>query len=175
MSATGKVWRILVGVASLVVAFRMTFVVDSGTTRSWEPAARYAWGIGLLALMLFGVGMLALVIRPLLSDDQEPVKWFPTLAEMRGPRSAWIVIAAGALLLCVVFILPSSSMIRARAAFSAMGIILVLGAQIRPDALWNAGTTRRWRASFGDRGTVWMCTLIGIAIVVWSWFFQPGS
>lgn len=175
MSATGRVWRILVGIVSLVVGFRMAFVVDSGTTRSWGPAARYAWGIGLLALMLIGVGMLALVIRPLLSDNEEPVKWFPTLAEMRGPRSAWIVIAAGALLLCVVFILPSSSIIRARAAFSSMGVILVLGVQIRPDALWNAGSTRTWRALFGDRGTVWMCTLIGIAIVVWSWLFQPGS
>lgn len=173
MTTPAKVWRVLVGIASLVVGFRMAFVVDSGTTRSWEPAARYAWGIGLLGLMLFGVGMLALVIRPLLTG--ETVKWFPSRAEIHSPRSAWIVIVAGAILLCVVLILPSSSMIRARAAFSAMGIILVLGVQIRPDALWNAGSTRTWRALFGDRATVWMCTLIGIAIVVWSWFFQLGS
>ena len=173
MSATSRVWRIVVGLVSLAVSFRMAFVVDSGTPRSWLPLARYVWGIGLIALMLFGIGLLAQVIRPLLTG--ETVKWFPSRAEIQGPRSAWIVIAAGALFLAVVLILPSSSMIRARAAFSAMGIILVLGVQIRPDALWNAGSTRTWRALFGDRGTVWMCTLIGIAIVVWSWLFQPGS
>ena len=84
------------------------------------------------------------------------------------------MIGIGLLLVTGVLLLPNT-LIRARAAFSAMGVILILLVQIRPDSFWNAGSTQRWRIVVGDFGTVWICTLIGLVIIVASWVANPSG
>jgi hypothetical protein len=169
-TAAGRLWRILAGLLGLAAGYWMAHLIDLGTTTHWRPILRYSWVIGMLALMFFGVGSLAQVVRPLLGEDE--AKWFPERGQIWGPRSAWKVIVVGAILLAVVLVLPWKSIVQARAAVSAMGVILVLMAQIRPDSLWNAGSTRGWRALFGDRATVWLLTTIGVGIAVCSWLVR---
>ena len=91
------------------------------------------------------------------------------------PRSAWVVIGVGASLLGVTLLLPWHSNVQARAAVTAIGVVDLLGAQLRPAAMWNAGSTRLWRDVFGDELTVWLLTAIGIAIVVFAWTVRMGQ
>ena len=95
-----------------------------------------------------------------------------------GPRYGYRVVAwTGVLALTVVVLaLPTGSALQARAALSAIGLLLVLMAQLRPSSFWEVGNVPDWRLVLGDRLTVLAFTLIGLGIAVWSWLVGlPGS
>lgn len=91
------------------------------------------------------------------------------------PWSAWVVIGVGAALLGITLLLPGHSNVQARAAVTAIGVVDLLGAQLRPRAMWNAGSTQLWRAVLGDELTAWLLTAIGIVIVVGAWTVRLGQ
>ena len=160
------------GVAGLIACFAAFRVIDAGTTRTWSPTLARGFAIAAIVGVLVATASIAQVLRPLFGDDE--ATWFPTWEQFWSPRSAWIVIGIGLLSVTGVLLLPNT-LIRARAAFSAMGVILILLVQIRPDSFWNAGSTQRWRIVVGDVGTVWICTLIGLVIIVASWVANPSG
>jgi len=95
-----------------------------------------------------------------------------------GPPFAFRIVAwSGVLALAIVVLaLPTGSALQARVALSAIGGLLVLTVQLRPPSLWNAGSTAEWRLGLGDRLTVILLTLIGLAIAVASWLLAlPGA
>jgi hypothetical protein len=92
-----------------------------------------------------------------------------------APRTTWIVIGVGASLLVATLLLPWQSVVQARTAVTAIGVVDLLGARLRPAAIWNAGSTRFWRDVFGDVLTVWLLTAIGIVIMVFAWTFKVGE
>ena len=93
-----------------------------------------------------------------------------------GPREAiWVAGGIGSVLCLVTLLLPWGSVFQARMAASSIGIITVALAQLRPRGLWqDLGSTQAWRILFGDQGTVWLLTLIGISIALASWFVHVG-
>ena len=91
------------------------------------------------------------------------------------PRGGLVVIGAGVLLCSVTFILPWGTVVQARAALSSIGVLLVLLAQLRPATFWDLGRTQDWRGLFGDRGAVWLFTLIGLGIVLGAWLARLTS
>jgi len=88
------------------------------------------------------------------------------------PRSIWLLTGIAAALAVLTLILPWGSLIQARVALASIGVLLILVVHLRPATLWTAGSTELWRIMFGDRGTVWLCTLIGIAIVAYAWLHR---
>jgi hypothetical protein len=88
-----------------------------------------------------------------------------------GPPYAFRLVAwSGVLALAIVLLgLPTGSAQQARAAFSAIGCLLVLSAQLRPASLWNAGSTQEWRLVLGDRLTALVLTAIGVVILLAGW------
>jgi|ERR1041385_2921732 hypothetical protein len=87
-----------------------------------------------------------------------------------GPRSSiWVVIGVAATLAGITLMLPWGSIHQARIALSSIGLVLLLAAHLRPATLWFAGSTQLWRRLFGDRGTVWLSTLIGIVTIAFAW------
>lgn len=90
-----------------------------------------------------------------------------------GPRHIlWIVVGAGVLFLAVTFALPWRSNLQARVALSSIAFMLILSVHLRPASLWNAGSTLMWRKLFGDHGTVWLKTIIGLALLIWAWLAE---
>jgi len=90
------------------------------------------------------------------------------------PSSIRIVIGSGALLCLATLALKWRSDLQARVAVAAIGIMLILMAQLRPASLWNAGRTQDWRFLLGDRGMVLLYTLLGLAVVIGAWFVPLG-
>jgi hypothetical protein len=91
------------------------------------------------------------------------------------PMAAWVVIGVGSGLLVATLLLQWRSVLQARAALTAIGIVGFLAALLRPAALWNAGTTRLWRDAVGDELTVWLMTAASIGIVVFAWVYKMGQ
>ncbi len=71
-----------------------------------------------------------------------------------------------------VLALPWGSDGQARAAISCIGAVMVLIAWLRPESLWEAGSTQNWRAVLGDTGFIVVYVGLGLAVMIGAWLIR---
>ena len=164
MSTPGRIWRSLVGAGSLAIAFRMAHVIDLGVTESLTSSARYSWGVGMFILMLFGLGCLVQVVRPLLGGGE--VRWFPQRADLTGAGGLVAVLSVGvAILVAVVGIGLIRPQLIGRAAVAGGGAFVLFLALARARGFWQAGSIQVWRSVLGDRLVVAFYAALGVGLI----------
>lgn len=170
MSLFQRTWRVIAGVASLVILFRMADAVDTGATRDWSFNARAAWVAAMVALLFFGVGTLAQFAQTLLGET--PVRWFP-----EKPARARILkpIGVGAAILLIVWV---ANILRpeltGRSALAGAGLFIIYVATARSPGFWDQRggvvSVTDLREILGDRAVQVLYALIGIALIALSIF-----
>ncbi len=163
MTTTGRISRLLAGAGAITAALRMADLVDVGLPRQWPTPARYAWSIGLLVLLLFGVGTVAQVLRSLFGEE---VRWFPSRTELGGPQGLLRVLTvAGVLFAGIAAIGLLWPPLIGRAAMVGIGLFVIATALLRSRGFWNAPNIEGVRWFFGDRLVIVLYVLAGLAIV----------
>ena len=164
MTVTGGLWRALASAASLLIGFWMAHVIDLGVPATWSAFQRYAWGITMFVLMLYGVGTGVQVVQPLLGGPD--ISWFPKRTELGGRSGLLAVLSVGlgALLVVIAVALIRPALV-GRVAVASGGVFILFLAINRSRGFWGAGSIQDLRATFGDQLVVIAYALLGLAFI----------
>jgi len=148
----------------VAIALLMAQAVDRGIVETWARPSRWAWGIGLILLLLFGVATLVQGLRSVFG--QSDMRWFPARAQLAGPRGLLAVLgAAGLILLAVVMIGLWLPELVGRAAMAGMGVFILFVVLSRSRGFWEVPSVRAMRDVAGDRLILVLYAMVGLGCI----------